>query len=302
VTRGEKASLGTAADILVNIGSAECPVLLVLHPFGRLVSRDADPADPANWTVVGYEILARARGGGDFFPFPLLARMTRKERIAWTLACARLSAWLAARGIVAKLNLQHCDFEDMTQQLTTVGLNWSQVHYELAEFAESPEGPDGCIGLPPAKAPPLDEGILVSLEDASLDDCGEGDDTAPRSYSRVLALVQKQMELTETGLLQKRAFHTIKIDSVPAFAAYNHSHPNSRAPQPSTEDCLAAAAQLSDFARSVWEQDPGMQIIIEASALTREELARVPSIDASNPLVAFQGCHLRAETVLVAYE
>ena len=51
-------------DIIANIGSITSPIFLALHPFGRLAT-EAQPEDPANWKVVGYEILARSRGGGD---------------------------------------------------------------------------------------------------------------------------------------------------------------------------------------------------------------------------------------------
>jgi len=297
VTAADKVDPGAAADIIGQLGRPDCPLLMALHPDGRL-REGADPTDPANWNVIGYEILARSIGGGDAFPFPFYAKLSRPERIAWTLECARLSAFLRARGIVAKFNVQACDFAELTQHMAALGLRWSHVHYELAEFGQDA---DGCIGLPPTKAAPLDNTVFDFYKDAALDDCGEGEPTSARGYATVLALVQEQMERLGRGELQGKAFHTIKIDSVPAFAAFNHRHPNPSAPPPTPESCTAAAAALSAFVAGVWQLDPDMQIIVEATATTKEELARVPELDPSHPRVSFQGCHLRAQAILVAY-
>lgn len=297
VTAAEKVDIGTAANVLEKIGTPDCNLLLALHPFGRLRAGE-DPTKPASWDVIGYEILARSVGGGDSFPFPFYAKMSRKERLAWTLECAKLSAFLQARGVAATFNVQLCDFKEITQEMALLGLQWSDVHYELSEFDEDE---NGCIGLPPTKAARLDNTILDSCKDASLDDCGEGEPNAARGYTTVLALVEEQMKRLNSGALQGKAFHTIKIDSVPAFAAFNHSHPNPRAPAPTSESCEEAAASLSQFVMQAWEHDPDMKFVVEGTAVTNEELARVPQLNPANRLVSFQGCHLRAQAILVAY-
>ncbi len=104
------------------------------------------------------------------------------------------------------------------------------------------------------------------------------------------------------GVLTRRAFHTIMIDSVPGFMAFNHSHPNPRAPAPQAADCLRAAASLDMFVTAVWAMDGGMRFIVEATALTEEALQRVPSLCPRDERVAFQSCHLRDRAVPVAFQ
>jgi hypothetical protein len=292
-TGAPQADLGDVASIVANVGTVGCPVFLALHPFGRLGG--GDPSDPANWEVVGYEILARSRGGGNRFPFPMFAKMTREQRLAWTGKCALLSAQLKAEGIMAKFNVQACDYAATGTFLFNHGLTWNDVAYELAEYDQQD---DGTIGLPPTKAPKLDAGILEIYREASLDDCGEGGPTAARSYECVLALVRKQDARIQAGSMEAPCFHTIKIDSVPAFAAFNRNHPDPRKPAPSVDACEQEAADMSSFFDSVWEVSPTMKFIVEATAVSEEELERV-AIDACDPRVSFQGCHLHDRAVLV---
>ena len=87
----QAAALDTEA-ILSTLGSPGCDVVLALHPFGRKINAEAEPEDPAQWKVVGYEILARAKGGKNSFPFAWYAKLSREQRILWTVECALLSA------------------------------------------------------------------------------------------------------------------------------------------------------------------------------------------------------------------
>ena len=172
----QAAALDTEA-ILSTLGSLECDVVLALHPFGRKIDAKADPEDPVQWKVVGYEILARAKGCKNNFPFDWYAKLSRDQRILWTVECALLSAMLNRHGIVAKFNVQDCDYEQVEQRLRSLSVTMSDVHYELAEFAENEKKEDGSIGLPAAKMRRLDEAVLDKYRNAALDDCGQ---LAPR--------------------------------------------------------------------------------------------------------------------------
>ena len=97
-----KATPLVAKEILCNIGSPTCPVLLALHPFGRYTGGDI--TDARNWKVVGYEILARSVGGGHNFCFALYALFTGDERWQWTMECVMLSAKLNENGVAAKFS------------------------------------------------------------------------------------------------------------------------------------------------------------------------------------------------------
>ena len=172
-----------------------------------------------------------------------------------------------------------------------------KVALELAEFDENEEGK---IGMPPRKARRLHAELLDRYVGASIDDCGEGSDDAQRSFQATLDLVRAQAICLEAKTLAREAFQTIKIDSVPAFAAFNKAHPNPRAPAPTEQACAEAAEKLNKFVEDVWRIAPRMNFVVEATAITREELNRVPALDPSDSRVSFQGCHLRAQAFLVA--
>ena len=89
-----KAAVFDTEVILTTLGSPGCDVVLALQPFGRKINAEADPEDPAQWKVVGYEILARNRGGMNSFPFSWHAKLSKDQRIRWTVECALLSAML----------------------------------------------------------------------------------------------------------------------------------------------------------------------------------------------------------------
>eukprot|EP00747_Dinoflagellata_sp_TGD_P189258 gnl/TRDRNA2_/TRDRNA2_49360_c0_seq1.p1 gnl/TRDRNA2_/TRDRNA2_49360_c0~~gnl/TRDRNA2_/TRDRNA2_49360_c0_seq1.p1 ORF type:complete len:345 (+),score=58.64 gnl/TRDRNA2_/TRDRNA2_49360_c0_seq1:57-1091(+) len=298
ITGATKTKLDTV-DVIANLGTAHCPVFAALHPFGRLSSADADPELPENWNVVGYEILAREVGGGDAFPFQMYAKMTKEQRVQWTVKCALLSAELKAQNIIAKFNVQDCDSDMVNKHLQQQNLSLSALPFELAEFDENDEG---CIGLPACKARRLDEALLDKYCGASLDDCCQGPDDAPRSLKATLDLVIAQDARLKSGALVEQAFHTIKIDSEPACAAFSHTNLNPRAPAPTEEFCVTTAAELDAFVRQVWEISPSMCFIVEATVTTKEELQRVPSLNPSDARVSFQGCHLRASALLVTCE
>ena len=101
--------------------------------------------------------------------------------------------------------------------------------------------------------------------------------------------------------LTAAAFHTIKIDGVPAFAAFKKKNPNPTAPAPTEEESNIAATKMQKFVEDVWKVSPNMLFIVEATVITREELARVSALNPSDKRVSFQGCHLGAKAVLVAY-
>jgi hypothetical protein len=134
----------------------------------------------------------------------------------------------------------------------------------------------------------------------SIDDCGEGDDEALRSYAATFDLIQAQQAYLDKGTLVVPAFHTIKIDGVPACAAFNRAHPNPFEPVPTEEASLEAANKLNKFVEDIWEISPALKFIVETTAITKKDLDRVPALDPSNPLVSFQGCHLRAQAILVS--
>ena len=91
---------------------------------------------------------------------------------------------------------------------------------------------------------------------------------------------------------------TIKIDSTVAFRAFNFESPKP-GKTPSEEECRQAARDLDAFTASVWQVSPWMYFIVEATATTPEELARVRMLKADDARVAFQGQHLRNRCVLV---
>ena len=66
----------------------------------------------------------------------------------WTVECALLSAVLNRHDIVAKFNVQDCDYEQVKQRLLqTFSVAMGDVHYELAEYAQNEKNLDGSIGL-----------------------------------------------------------------------------------------------------------------------------------------------------------
>ena len=288
--------------IFASLGTPACPLVLALHPFGRKLTSDADPENPKNWKVVSYEILARFEGGKDRFPFVWYCELTREQRVKWTVECALLSAKLKSNGIVAKFNLQDCDYDSVVQQLRSYCLTMRDVSYELAEFAEDEKRGDGSIGKPPAKMRRLDQAVLDKYRDAALDDCGQGNDEEVRGYKTTLDLVKKQAARLADGSLEGMSFHTIKIDGEPANLAFNQKVLNHQAPAPTKEACTKAAKDMNNFVNDVWSVEPHMCFVVEATATTQEQLERVPALDPSDPRVCFQGCHCNADCVLVACE
>jgi hypothetical protein len=302
VTDDPQAAVLDTEAILSTLGSPGCDVVLALHPFGRKINAEADPEDPAQWKVVSYEILARARGGKNNFPFAWYAKLSREQRILWTVECALLSAKLKRHGIIAKFNVQDCDYERVEQCLRSFSVTMSDVHYELAEFAENEKKEDGSIGLPAAKMRRLDEAVLDKYRNAALDDCGQGNDDAVRSYQATLDLVKRQAARLADGTLDAKSFHTIKIDGEPANLAFNQKVLNPNAPPPTPETCLKAREDMENFVQEVWKVSPDMHFVVEATATTQEKLNLVPSLDPSDPRVSFQGCHCHAACVLVGCE
>ena len=300
----QAAALDTEA-ILSTLGSLECDVVLALHPFGRKINAKADPEDPAQWKVVGYEILARSKGGKNRFPFPWYAKLSKEQRIRWTVECALLSAVLNRHDIVAKFNVQDCDYEEVKQHLLqSFAVAMSDVHYELAEFAQNEKNEDGSIGLnpSPAKMRRLDGDVLDKYRNAALDDCGQGNDDAVRSYQATLDLVKRQAARLADGSLDATCFHTIKIDGEPANIAFNQQVLNREAPPPTPETCSKARQDMENFVQEVWKESPDMQFVVEATVTTQEGLDRVPSLVPSDPRVSFQGCHCHDACVLVNCE
>ena len=298
-----KAAVFDTEVILTTLGSPGCDVVLALQPFGRKINAEADPEDPAQWKVVGYEILARNRGGMNSFPFSWYAKLSKDQRIRWTVECALLSAMLNRHGIVAKFNVQDCDYEQVKQSLLqTFSVAMGDVHYELAEYAQNEKNLDGSIGLPAAKMRRLDEAVLDKYRNAALDDCGQGKDDAVRSYQATLDLVKRQAARQADGSLDATSFHTIKIDREPANIAFNQQVLNPKASPPTPETCLKARQDMENFVQEVWKVSPDMQFVVEATVTTKQKLDLVPSLVPSDPRVSFQGCHCHAACVLVNCE
>ena len=169
--------------ILAKIGTASCNWYFALHPMGRLRS-GGSPSCPADWKVVKWEILIRCTGGGDAFPFADFAMMNAQQRKQLTMACAGLSSFLDSNEITATCNVQRCDKRSLQAMMQEANID--SMHEEMAEFDEDENGK---IGLPPKKARHLDESILDEYVETILDDCGEGDADAARSYARIALLV-----------------------------------------------------------------------------------------------------------------
>ena len=94
----------------------------------------------------------------------------------------------------------------------------------------------------------------------SLDDCGE---EGPRGYDTVEGLVAMQKEMLAAKELEEPCFHTIKLDSVPSFMAFRHTHPNPRAPVPTAEDCEVEATKMAGFVTRVCRPSPKPRMLEE---------------------------------------
>jgi len=274
-------------------------VIPALQPFGGLTGARIE--EPEDWKFERCEILARKRGRTDNFPFPWYASMTRVQRQTFTFRCALVSYHLKKRGVCATFNVQQCDKPAVTTMLATLNIGWCDVEYEMAEFGEATE--DGQIGNPKIGYAQqiLDYRILDLCQDAYLDDCGGRVANSGREYSNLLELVAEQARRVAQGILERRAFHTIKIDAKPAFKAFNHRVPNPHAPAPDPVDCLREAASLDMFVTAVWAMDPGMRFVVEATITSQAEQDRVPRLSARDTRVDFQSCHLRTMAVPVAF-
>ena len=128
--------------VMNNLGKVSCSLLLALQPIARL-RPEGDPREPAHWIVVSWEILARRKGAGDYFPFPFYASLTSLQRCDFTKVCAGLSEYLQKHKIAATFNVQLCDHQSIFEEIKI-----EDVSYELADFAANA---DGSLRLHPEK-------------------------------------------------------------------------------------------------------------------------------------------------------
>ena len=135
---------------LPNLRSPNCNMVVALRPFGRKSDAVANGEDAAQGNIEGYDIVACSKDLES-------GEMARHDRIWWTKKFALLSAMLKRHSIVARFDLQACDYEEIEKHLHKCSLTMSDVCYEMADFAKDREENNNNIALPATKRRRLDE-------------------------------------------------------------------------------------------------------------------------------------------------
>ena len=294
---GHKGAIPPGTDsISSTLGTSDCDIFLALYPFGQLTSQKAAPENLANWKVVGYDILARARGGGDRFPLDWYTQLTKSERLQWTLECALLSAFLKHNGVMARFKIQEEHYPRIQSELQSYSLTMDDVYCELMESREPLRKgkAKGKAGKPPFKMRRLGESILGKFHNVTLDNCGQEQNDKGRSFEAVLDLVQKQASRLDNGSLNVPSFDTIKINRGLVDAAFR-----AREEMPDAEGSEQAKLKITNFVESVWRSYSKMQFVIEATVIGSDKLSLIPCLGTSDGRVCYQGCHHSPSCILI---